>query len=109
MIITSVRELKISRKKIRVGKYSYNLDHKDPTVAMQLRIYRKMGFIHFGEILEGDVVEAPNVPAIDKPVEPVGEVGSADSSGGDVPEQETDKSAGRSKVSKRRDRKDKAE
>jgi hypothetical protein len=46
---------------IRPGKHDYQtINHKDPRVAEQLRIFRKHGRISFDELLASDIV--PTVP-----------------------------------------------
>jgi len=47
-------ETTIGDTKIVHGKNKTNLDHKDPVIAGQLRTLRKLGFIKFQEILDGD-------------------------------------------------------
>lgn len=37
------------------GMWDYKIDHKDPQVAEQLRVYRKHGKITFEELLPSDV------------------------------------------------------
>jgi len=39
---------------LKIGTQDYKLDHKDPAIAEQLRVYRKHRKIGFDEILESD-------------------------------------------------------
>ena len=77
MKITSVSVLPIlipgkSAVWLKIGTHDYNLDHKDPQIAEQLRVYRKHRKIGFDELLESDVAvlaSMKNVKPEDKPKE----------------------------------------
>ena len=82
MIITCIQSVPITyvgkdgtKKTVftRPGSYDYpEIDHKDPMVAEQLRVYRKHSKIGFNELLATDLEilkEMKDVPAEDKPKE----------------------------------------
>lgn len=39
---------------LKIGTHDYNISHKDPAIAEQLRVYRKHRKIGFDELLESD-------------------------------------------------------
>jgi hypothetical protein len=82
MIITCIQSVPITyvgkdgiKKTVftRPGSYDYpEIDHKDPMVAEQLRVYRKHSKIGFNELLNSDLEILKgmgDVPAEDKPKE----------------------------------------
>jgi hypothetical protein len=85
------------------GVHKYDLNHKDPIVAEQLRVLRDdVKTIKFNELLACDLPEVPSVRRVENAVETTESANVESVSDGEVPDKVSDSSPRHSKISKRR-------
>ena len=103
MNIYAKNECNINGIILRPGVGNYDIDHKDPATADQLKILRKMKVIVFNEILAGDIDDVRGNQTTTKGA---GQDRVGNNVGGEVSKQKPDESARRSDLAERRDGED---